>query len=253
MAELFNAYSIPARVRKQVVQQIAVLAFQKHRAQTGEIISCLPDTLQGELCYAMRSRFIIKYIWFRFLDGGFQMCFKNVCQRAISQLYVQSEEIIFGSGELRSGMLFVEKGSVQYAQSTKAQALSVLSTKNLMDHAFSAYGSGRHDTEASLGDHPQSGQGSSSAQNVDIGHWLSEAALFIQWRATGDATAACGTWLLLVDTSAFAEEVTRFPLVLAKVALYVHHVALCAAKFDGTKDCTDLYINLEALDFGHAS
>merc|ERR1711937_689973 len=143
----------------------------------------------------MRSPFLIKYLMFRFLNKDFRVCFKSVCQRALTQLCVGREESVFGTGEVRSGMLFVERGTIRYRPTVHADGFH--SEQDPLDHAFAGVPSMRARSCDTLGSAMELQRMHSSLQQniVGVGGWLSEGALFMQWHATGDAIAVQGSWL----------------------------------------------------------
>jgi hypothetical protein len=228
MAHLFMTYDVLPILRHQSAKYLEHLALQEHTSRAGDILRSFPDMLQGELCSAMREPYITKHALLRYLAGGFNVLFKRVCQRAVSQCVIPERESIFSVGELRTAMIFVEAGHADYMLNRGSESSGLR-----MQKAFFV----RPGSHRNLSLH-------GGAERVDVAQWLCEGALFLRWHAMGDASVTRGTSLLLLDACAFAIEVSRFSAALVDVALYAHHLARCSVTFTGISDRTD-FINMQ--------
>lgn len=175
------------------------------------VLSLLPQQLQTELLFEARSPILVKHAFFRCLAAQ-NHCIRSLCAKTLTSTSATATEVVFERGDTGEHMLFVESGDLKYSacedlkHQMKLWAGSEIHQKKLGRMLTISDSSTLH--------------GKLDGQKVASGMWLSEAALWLDWRHRGELIATRICHLMELHASAFADVVKQYPSVWSLCGLY---------------------------------
>lgn len=173
------------------------------------------------------------------IDDHFKQAARGICKDAVARSSAQCTEIVFEKGEPSKWMIFVEEGSLRY---TSGAGLKHQLTKLLHD------GPQRDRSNLFLRRKKKKSSKFDSFQGTDLTHgdWVSEAALWVDWRHAGSLIALVDSTLLTIENDAFAHTLEQQPEVYHFAAVYAWYFQQALVEEKTATDVLDL--NLDLMD-----
>lgn len=140
-----------------------------------KIMSLLPRQMANDLLYEVRSPTLSRNEFFYHLKEEYPRTLRHVCHKAVRAVPAHRWEVVFDKGDACSRMLFIDKGEMMYSE-----------TNIHWKPDF-----------ADLDNGPP-------GESLRRGAWVSEAALWIEWRNQGKLTAGCHSVLLSTEFEEFS-------------------------------------------------
>jgi len=156
-----------------------------------KILAMLPRQMANDLLYEVRSPTLSRNGFFENLNMDFPRVVRHVCHKAVSVVTAHRWEVVFDKGDACSRMLFVDKGEIMYSE------------------GFIKWQPDFRDLDIGP-----------PGEALRRGAWVSEAALWIEWRNQGKLTAAAHSSLLALESSDFAVVMQEYKDAYTRAVLY---------------------------------
>lgn len=194
-------YNVSRSVALQIQKGVADESrFRKQRERDDEVMRLLPSDLLKELMVEVRGPGLVaKSRLFGFLWDAFPQFFRELCFEAVQHERARQSQVIFTAGEVCHAIRCVSSGKLRYEPSQGLPDFSNRATCRLV---------------------------TMRPQTVRKGDWISEAALWVDWKHLGElcATEDCETFIIPV--SAVDKVVNMYREVHGTLALYAQQFAL---------------------------
>jgi len=205
--------SVTMYLARQHVDQAQTI--KKNETEEEAVLALLPECLQRDILYETRSPALVKVPFFSAVDNDRAHALRSVCAYATRALVCQSYHVVFEEGCTCTRMLCVVRGRLCYAKGANMKKLIAesLDVESRVGHSgVGAKSLFRLSTTAVTGEGRRmlDLKKTSGVQNVVPGDVLSEAALWLKWKNTGDLLSTCDCLLLAVDTRALIKVVRQF-------------------------------------------
>jgi len=225
-----------------------------------EILELLPKHILSQVLHEVRMPVLRTLALFAQIDENFKQARVNpaaraICKDAVRVTSAQRTEILFERNEPCKQMLFIQAGSMEYSEyvgikkhvtrmaqedSRDGRSLRATLRKSVSNTVITVSSKERSD---SLFDESNSFLG----QGVEAGGWVSEAALWLEWKHSGSFVAVQDSILLAVEAQLFAGTVVDHPDVLQFVQLYAQCYFSAVVEVEKPTDVMDLKIDLASI------
>lgn len=225
------------------------LQLDRSSANEQQILSLLPPQLKHELLYQVRHRLIITQPFFEHFNETFEDVMREVCldapKGALEQYAVGATALVSEKGTRSTQIMFVIEGEIGYAPNHRGTPGILELSSCASDRTSSVAAQVVRLSMPLCLDTPARGTTKHSADIFETfvrsGAWLSEPALFIEWRKQGTLIATTGCNLLTLDSKDLKKVLEGHPPAAARVALYAWCYAVAVKELlDDDITITDL-------------
>eukprot|EP00927_Polykrikos_kofoidii_P079510 TRINITY_DN7628_c0_g1_i2.p1 TRINITY_DN7628_c0_g1~~TRINITY_DN7628_c0_g1_i2.p1 ORF type:complete len:349 (-),score=66.54 TRINITY_DN7628_c0_g1_i2:42-1088(-) len=241
---------------KEYIRNRQVVVTDKEEEEI--VLEMLPPQMKTDFLYEIRGRVIYMHPLFATFHRISKAGFRSICGQATKVIRCLAKEIVFEKGDSCQQMLFVEDGELCYC------------TRSTIKRLMNKFAADMPKTsEASLSiTRMRQGQRSevsdmflknaaSMGDEVSRGMWLSELALWVDWKTRGELFCVTNSKLIAVDLEEFFCVTSNYHELFIEAVSYAKKVARVVS----TKTLSDLMDLLDLEDicvqevdgaFGHA-
>lgn len=184
---------------------------RRHQQGLGEqlqeernLLLMLPPFLQADLYHEARGHIITRALmFFHELHMLVPSVLRQLCHKALTDIMVLNDEVVFETGDACSRVLFVDNGSLHYMLANDDPARQSLGTLKISRTTSRMQAARRPSTPDGLG--------FTGSQMVSRGCCLPEAVLWTLWTHCGTLTAAEDSSILAMEAEAFASVIVQYP------------------------------------------
>jgi len=220
--QLVNEYlaltPLPPWLRGQVKHCLRDYKELHQTVHEEKVLEILPKHLQTDLLYEVRAPVLTHHQLFLAFSLESPWVMRFLCRKVVQIIPVTRYEVIFDTGDVCSRMLFTDKLKALYGEPFKADFSQSPSAENDGDamFSFSSYKSKPDNDTAYLLRH-STGR---APKQVPSGAWVSEAALWSEWKNRGRLVANGHGFLLGMQALDLAQALQKHPDAFVLASLY---------------------------------
>jgi hypothetical protein len=182
LREYMGSHSISAKLVISIKRHTQELqSLQDAQSKEKEVMKLLPQQLAGDLLDEVRSPVVQRNGFFSNLKNNYPRALRNLCHQAMHAVPVHRWEVVFELGDACNRMLFVDRGELLY---------------ELGQEAWTPNSPTSHESQSS-----------------DLLHrcsWVSEPALWLEWRNQGKLSGGCHSSVLAIDHQSFSSVIREY-------------------------------------------
>mmetsp|Transcript_68695 Transcript_68695/g.217156 ORF Transcript_68695/g.217156 Transcript_68695/m.217156 type:complete len:751 (+) Transcript_68695:86-2338(+) len=185
-----------------------------------EILSYLPKSLQGDVLYEIRATLLLGHPLFAGINSDSKKVVWQLCNEAMVPVIASKGDVLFDLNESCVRMLIVVKGMLEYDMPEDGEI-------DLSSHDQPAVG---HDEVNVKG------------KSISEGHWISEAALWIEWHNCGKLDTIMASYLMAINAQAFGDAVKQHLGAHARTIAYARAFVAAMREQEDMSDVMDLEV-----------
>jgi len=210
-ADLPAAFAVRVKTDFMSQQKIAI-----NNRNSEVVLGFLPKQIMMDLLYEIRAPVLDVHMLFSDFHQEFPRMLRRVCAEATKLVPVQADELVFARGDACARVFFVESGELTYEWAPASRS-------SQRSRRLSAPVSGGSSPKQIVFHHTESSERDNEDDdvvNLSAGHWLSEAALWIEWEHCGQLKAVSQSSFLTLEVPDFISVVTLFKEARVRCVLY---------------------------------
>lgn len=217
----------------------ALHSIKTYREEETRVLKLLPDQLQTEILFEVRSPSILRHPFFLYVSSMSDLL-RPLCRHAVKIFPARSAEMIFSRRSKAERMIFVANGELKYSTGERTKELMTQWVDEEVQTSIS-----KRLSKILLRGKTTPLKFHLDGYEVKPGMWVSEAALWLQWRNKGDLVAVDDCHLMGLTATDLVEAAKQYPDVLSLCGLYAQ--VFC----DTLGDQSDLLCDFPPPDIEH--
>jgi hypothetical protein len=240
--EYMETHDVPPLLMRSVKRYVNEYQDAGKEKETEAIVlSILPRHVRGELLFEVRSPVLAAHHLFDLLMHEASWSMRSLCIDVVKMVTATNYNVIFDLGDVCNRMLFLHRVSATYGLPASDEEEASHFVRQTTD-VRAVLGIER--TRKSLFDDDEIPQ----SQRVSPGSWVSEPALWVEWRNRGRLVPQCHGIMYEVDSDAFATSLQKHPEACEIAVLYSSALIAELKQYDRVSDVLYLSVNFHHLN-----